>query len=320
MFGLWQARQLAADSQLLVPNFPQALPVAADMDIARKIGSVALDFFMVAGVVWPYIPQARVIMQTKNTQGFSLMTSLVVILSGTLRCFFWLGRHFDNTLLVQAIVSVITQMVMVVIIVRINGQARAPGDKRPLKTLSDLEISSFWVWEDVNSYLHFEFIFIMFLLMLQVAFGSFGWFVEVLGTLALGIEALLPVPQAVRNFRNKSTAGLSSVLVISWLVGDAIKTVWAFSKDAPTQFLLCGMFQLSVDIILFIQLVVSAIQVSNAICESTMRYCRKAPALCRTRSCPVSHRFSRCIPHCSSSTLSASRGNRMLRAPSCRLC
>lgn len=42
----------------------------------------------------------------------------------------------------------------------------------------------------------------------------YSLYVELLGFLALGIEATLGVPQAWRNYKNKSTKGLRFVIMI----------------------------------------------------------------------------------------------------------
>lgn len=50
-------------------------------------------------------------------------------------------------------------------------------------------------------------------------------------------------PQFVRNFRNKSTHGMSIHMVIMWTLGDMFKTVYFIVRHAPTQFWVCGALQ-----------------------------------------------------------------------------
>jgi uncharacterized protein with PQ loop repeat len=225
------------------------------MEIALTVVSKIIDCFIVAGVAWPYIPQARMMWNTKNANAFSLLASFVVIVSATMRVFFWFGRHYEVTLLVQAICSIIAQLSMVWVVVTIKAHNN-PTPKVKHRTISDLDWRTFWAWDDYYSYLNFEFVLVMGLMLFQVACGSFAWYVESLGTLSLGIEALLPLPQAIKNFQNKSTAGLSSVMILSWVAGDAFKTIYAIAKQQPLQFIMCGLFQVSVDIVLFLQLYV----------------------------------------------------------------
>jgi hypothetical protein len=68
--------------------------------------------------------------------------------------------------------------------------------------------SSFWNWEDLSDYLLFLAGFTLFIGLLSLLFISQQWFVELLGSLALGTEALLGIPQAYNNWKNHSTVGL----------------------------------------------------------------------------------------------------------------
>lgn len=81
------------------------------------------------------------------------------------------------------------------------------------------------------------------------------WYVELLGFLALGIEACLGVPQLYQNLKKKSTAGLSYELIASWAVGDLFKTLYFVYSGAPLQFILCGCVQLAVDAAITFQII-----------------------------------------------------------------
>lgn len=220
-----------------------------------------LDVFVVAGVAWPYIPQAKSIWKDKNPDSFSLMTSLVVIVSATLRCFYFIGNPFGIALLVQAMVSIVAQMAMIWVVLKTrnhnrNADLSAGRPVKPKRTLADFEVNDFWKWDDFASFLQFEAALVMLLAGLQLALGNFSWFIQLQGALALGIEALLPVPQAMRNHAAKSTAGVSGVMVVSWLAGDFFKTIYALGKGEPAPFVLCGAFQFSVDCVVAAQMFV----------------------------------------------------------------
>lgn len=75
-----------------------------------------------------------------------------------------------------------------------------------------------------------------------------------LGAFSAFIESLLAVPQAIKNCKRKSTSGLSLVLVFCWFGGDAFKTYYYFFRDAPLQLSVCAVFQLSVDILILMQI------------------------------------------------------------------
>jgi solute carrier family 66, member 2 len=228
-----------------------------------KFGELFVDVFTVAGVVWPYIPQGISIWKTKESESFSLLTSLVVIISATTRCYYWIEKQYPLPLFIQAIASVLAQLGMVFVVVRtrqhnkLEAVRQGKATRASLankKTFADLDWSSFWAWDDFASFLQFEALFILTLMLFQAAFGSFYWYVELQGIMALGIEALLPVPQAIKNYKTKNTHGLSAILIGSWAVGDAFKVFYAVAKEAPAPFILCGAFQFCVDLVVAAQL------------------------------------------------------------------
>lgn len=57
-------------------------------------------------------------------------------------------------------------------------------------------------------------------------------------------------PQFLRNFKSKSTQGMSIMMVVLWTVGDIFKTCYYYFRDAPPQFWACGLLQVSSKIVL----------------------------------------------------------------------
>ena len=68
-------------------------------------------------------------------------------------------------------------------------------------------------------------------------------FVDSVGFLAVFTEAMLGVPQFYRNFKNKSTYGMSLPMVIMWTCGDIFKTTYFVLRKTPPQFFICGSLQ-----------------------------------------------------------------------------
>jgi hypothetical protein len=114
----------------------------------------------------------------------------------------------------------------------------------------------FWNWTDLFSY-------IAFIALFALAVGTVSLFlipvstvyIELLGFFALATEACLGLPQVIKNYTNQSVAGLSTVLLGTWFLGDGYKTVYFVFKNQPAQFIACGAFQLMVDCVLLFQFV-----------------------------------------------------------------
>ncbi|KAJ1512042.1 PQ-loop repeat-containing protein 1 [Coelomomyces lativittatus] len=100
----------------------------------------------------------------------------------------------------------------------------------------------------------FLLLFITFFEILHLYLSPNKIYTEALGTLALGLEATLPMFQCYSNYKNKSTAGLSLILIFSWFVGDTSKIIYYLWIGSPLQFSLCGCIQLFVDLVIFGQM------------------------------------------------------------------
>ncbi|CAG2174285.1 unnamed protein product [Oppiella nova] len=91
--------------------------------------------------------------------------------------------------------------------------------------------------------------------LLQVSIDLFIFvFVETVGFLSVFIEALLGAPQLIKNHKNKSTAGMSKLMVFLWTFGDVFKTTYFLVRRAPIQFWICGLLQVSIDLFIFGQI------------------------------------------------------------------
>ena len=117
-----------------------------------------------------------------------------------------------------------------------------------------LDTSSFWNWPYFSTFMKFVGVLVGLLTVLTTFFVNQTWFVEFIGTVALGIEATLALPQAYANWKNRSAEGLNLILIATWFIGDALKTIVFLSEHAPMQFVACGVFQLFVDFIILFQI------------------------------------------------------------------
>lgn len=125
-----------------------------------------------------------------------------------------------------------------------NGGAR--GGKRPY---------DFWQWRAVRPYWQFLGYYAITLVVLQIMFGTLPFYVSALGSFALSVEAVLPLPQIYSNHVNRSCKGFRLSVLINWLVGDVLKMSFFFLSKSPIpwEFKACGLFQAACDMYLGIQ-------------------------------------------------------------------
>ncbi|XP_057326699.1 solute carrier family 66 member 2 isoform X2 [Microplitis mediator] len=200
-------------------------------DVASWIASGAIIF----GGIIPYIPQYREIKKNEDAEGFSLYVCLALLIANTLRILFWFGKHFELPLLFQSILMNITMLFMIKLCVSINT-------KNQIIKLKDRGFTDF------QSYLDFVLLFAVVGGIIMYIFVDYPIFVETVGLLAVLTEAMLGVPQFLRNLDNKSTEGMSIVMVTMWTVGDTFKTCYFLHREAPVQFSICGALQVIVDL------------------------------------------------------------------------
>ncbi|KDN48448.1 hypothetical protein K437DRAFT_293895 [Tilletiaria anomala UBC 951] len=112
---------------------------------------------------------------------------------------------------------------------------------------------NFWVWPDYQSYIWALLIVVAVLGIFQVLLGWSSVYVAILGTFALGLESMLPVPQLIQNHKRQSLAGFQLSVLGGWTLGDAIKSVYYINNGAPVQFIIFGLFQLIVDLLICAQ-------------------------------------------------------------------
>ncbi|KAF9152662.1 hypothetical protein BG015_004907 [Linnemannia schmuckeri] len=114
----------------------------------------------------------------------------------------------------------------------------------------------FWNWPTIGPYFLFLAVFTLVIGLSLLIIGNTPFYVALLGLAALGIEATVPLPQAIQNYRSKSTAGFSPAILLMWVIGDSFKTYYYISTHAKYQFVGCGIIQLCIDCVIIIQTVI----------------------------------------------------------------
>lgn len=216
-------------------------------DLANWVASGAIIF----GGIIPYVPQYREIKKKEDAEGFSLYVCLTLLIANTLRILFWFGKHYEIPLLLQSIFMIFTMFIMIKLCV--NVQNRSQIVKARERVFADLDANYFWKWTDFQSYLDFMLLFAALGGVITYLLVDIPIFVETVGLLAVLTEAMLGIPQFLRNFYNKSTNGMSIAMVAMWTLGDAFKTCYFIVREVPIQFEVCGTLQVLIDIAILAQ-------------------------------------------------------------------
>ncbi|XP_042268759.1 solute carrier family 66 member 2 isoform X2 [Thunnus maccoyii] len=177
-----------------------------DMGGSWTLLSWLASCLMVFGGALPYVPQYQEIQRSSNTEGFSTRVCLVLLIANILRIFFWIGKQFELTLLLQSVVMILTMFAMLHLCCTVQNTNRVSTKQH---RLSDLDFRYFWKWSAFEDYLLFCFGFTVLCAVVTLLLLDSAVFVETLGSLAVMFEAMLGLPQLLQNFHNRSTKGMS---------------------------------------------------------------------------------------------------------------
>lgn len=207
--------------------------------------SVTASVGMAVGPPLVYADQAVSIVRKKDSTGFSRDVCAILLLANITRCFFWLGTRFEFALLVQSILMILAQLALLYICIRYQPRPDTRGQSsRPF---------AFWHWPSYVQYIEFLAGFILISAIAYLIFGRADVYISIIGFVALGMESMLPVPQLISNYKQKSLYGFRASTLIGWVGGDTFKTAYFFVQGSPLQFKVCALFQLSVDFIIVVQ-------------------------------------------------------------------
>lgn len=200
---------------------------------------------MAVGPPLVYADQAVSIVRKKDSTGFSRDVCAILLLANITRCFFWLGTRFEFALLVQSILMILAQLALLYICIRYQPRPDTRGQSsRPF---------AFWHWPSYVQYIEFLAGFILISAIAYLIFGRADVYISIIGFVALGMESMLPIPQLISNYKQKSLYGFRASTLIGWVGGDSFKTAYFFVQGSPLQFKVCALFQLSVDFIIVMQ-------------------------------------------------------------------
>jgi hypothetical protein len=214
------------------------------------IFNYALDIGFVVLPLVGYIHQYMKIKTLKSTEGFSKLVSFILIMAYIIRIFFWIGNHFEITILINAIFGLIMQLLLLQICIKYDKKLQ-----KNQKISRLLNLKEFWNWPFFYDYFFFtSFITIIIGFISSIIGYDNTAYVFILGVLTSMIEALLDIPQIYELYISKNPHTISYLLIFGWLSGDIFKVSYYCSRNTPVQLIVCALFQLSTDFIVIYQI------------------------------------------------------------------
>ncbi|GLV37797.1 uncharacterized protein CBL_06501 [Carabus blaptoides fortunei] len=165
---------------------------------------------------------------------------LALLVANTLRIFFWFGKRFEYPLLIQSIIMNVTMFIMIHLCVQVRNKNKIVQARS--RVFSELDSKYFWAWTDFQSYVDCMVVFAIVCAITMYFMISVNWFIELVGFLAVFTEAMLGVPQFLRNYKSRSTLGMREnqrAWVASVSIGDVLSITSKVSRPRAQCVLCC---------------------------------------------------------------------------------
>lgn len=224
-------------------------PRFSSIDLITIISWAAAGAMIFGGIV-PYIPQYVDIYSTSNTDGFSIYVCLALLVANIMRIMFWFGHPFELPLLAQSVIMILSMVILLELCIRIKRGNELTAKRRKF---IDMDLMHFWNWTHFTDYMQCLVVIVLVGSLLTFCLVNYPIYLETMGFVSVFTEAMLGVPQFYRNYKNRSTIGMSVKMVCMWFCGDTFKTGYFIIKEAPIQFSICGTLQVIVDIAILYQ-------------------------------------------------------------------
>lgn len=195
-----------------------------------------------------FVPQLLNMKKEMNAGGYSKYVSLLVILSNLLRLCYRIGVAFSAALVLQSVLQVFLQLYIVYEILKIQEKCdSAPSSQRRHSLWTKKYLGDFWDWDVFRYYVYAVASVGAALLAVSLLMSRWHWFFGLVGVASTATEAFLSLPQYLKNRRERSTEGLSIVVVCVWAGGDFLKLVYHAATHQPALFGWCAFVQLVID-------------------------------------------------------------------------
>jgi len=236
------------------------------MGLAHFISGFVAPIFIIISPLTSYADQTYAIHRTKSSAGFSLDIPLIMLVASLLRVFYYPGARFDTSLLIQSFIMIAIQVVLLkVALDHRPGPSHKGGETAtPFAGAREGELGvsrpyNFWQWRSPKPYWQFLLYLFITLTALELLLSPlpplYALYSACLGIVGLSIEATLPLPQILSNYRSRSCRGFRFSVLASWIAGDIMKMFWFFTatSEIPWTFKVCGIFQMCCDLYLGVQ-------------------------------------------------------------------
>lgn len=236
-------------------------------NILYKITGECINIGMVICPSIGYITQCIKFRSNGTSYGFSLSICFKLLISNLLRVLFWVGLRFNIYLLYQALSVMFCQFIVINRYLHYRDPREIPpefvGNQKQTSIANQIEhfkreyltYERFWEWNDFYCYIIYFFFIVIGSIFISLFFGFDNMiYMNLLGAISIGIDAVMTIPQIIINYKLKSGDALSVIMIVTWIMGEAFKTVYYIVTKVPIQFIAGGIIQVFLNFTILFQI------------------------------------------------------------------
>ena len=232
---------------------------------------ILFDGFVIFSPSLNYLFQILKFKNTKSSKGFSKLLCFIIMLTHTLRIFFWFTKKYKFTLLVQSILVIVIQFYLIYLCIKYkekeikyniipnenNGNINAT--KKIKNGLSKIKnIINIKFMKNLNNAMEYYkiYFFIVFLLSIfNLSMKDNYFYSNIIVYGSIFLEMICSLVQIVEIYRTKTQKNISKIMVLLWLLGNVLKAYYNIYNKCPIQLIIGAYIQVFLNVVLFSELI-----------------------------------------------------------------
>ena len=232
---------------------------------------ILFDGFVIFSPSLNYLFQILKFKNTKSSKGFSKLLCFIIMLTHTLRIFFWFTEKYKFTLLIQSFLVIVIQFYLIYLCIKYkekeikyniipnenNGNINATNKiKNGLSKIKNIINIKFM--KNLNNAMEYYkiYFFIVFLLSIfNLSMKDNYFYSNIIVYGSIFLEMICSLVQIAEIYRTKTQKNISKIMVLLWLLGNVLKAYYNIYNKCPIQLIIGAYIQVFLNVVLFSELI-----------------------------------------------------------------
>ena len=232
---------------------------------------ILFDGFVIFSPSLNYLFQILKFKNTKSSKGFSKLLCFIIMLTHTLRIFFWFTEKYKFTLLIQSFLVIVIQFYLIYLCIKYkekeikyniipnenNGNINATNKiKNGLSKIKNIiNIKFMKNLNNAMEYYKIYFFIVILLSIFNLSMKDNYFYSNIIVYGSIFLEMICSLVQIVEIYRTKTQKNISKIMVLLWLLGNALKAYYNIYNKCPIQLIIGAYIQVFLNVVLFSELI-----------------------------------------------------------------